>query len=313
MWILKRKLGDLARGLAGAMPPPLRINLRPLKEEPEWVKTEAARSLESELLSLGFKRAGDFEVEEMVDVSIRAYAGPDQASAAYLFSHPAKPRPVLDLIRLFKDGTSLCTSNGDDERLEQCPEHPNLKLPGASAKALWDELESHSTRQQALPLPAHTLADTYQKGYAKIMDWRVEKGGVSEAELLAQAGDSDEETLAQARLQFRQQHLSELEELLGLRFQEQSKLSIQRWEEIRDRLFFVHDRFTPEELHQIVHEDQIYWLESPVRKPEQGGRDGFKQMLELLGAEVGVEHLETLGGTIPADVYVMPEPPEDDC
>ena len=44
-----------------------------------------------------------------------------------------------------------------------------------------------------------------------------------------------------------------------------------------------------------------------------GQLESFKQMLELLGAEVGVEHLETLGGTIPADVYVMPEPPEDDC
>ena len=293
--------------------PPLRINLRPLKEEPEWVKTEAARSLESELLSLGFKRAGDFEVEEMVDVSIRAYAGPDQESAAYLFSHPAKPRPVLDLIRLFKDGTSLCTSNGDDERLEQCPEHPNLKLPGASAKALWDELESHSTVQQALPLPANILAETYEMGYAKIMDWRIEKGGVSEAELLAQAGDSDEEALAQARLQFRQQHLSELEDLLGLRFQEQSALSTQRWEAVRDRLFYVHDRFTPEELHRIIYEDHIYWLESPVAKPEKGGREGFRELLHLLGADIGIEHLESVEGTIPADVYVMPEPPEDDC
>ena len=81
VWILKRKLGDLARGLAGAMPPPLRINLRPLKEEPEWVKTEAARSLEPELLSLGFKRAGDFEVEGLVEEAKAEIKGNKLASA----------------------------------------------------------------------------------------------------------------------------------------------------------------------------------------------------------------------------------------
>lgn len=311
VWALKRKFMGMFDGLGMGGAPPLEISLRSLNEDPGWLEDSRARTAHAELLSLGFSVAGDFEVTELDEVFVRAYASCDHQTAAYLFRHPAKDGPVLDIVRLFSDDTSLCLSNGDEDGLEQCPQHLNIKQPGAAPRRLLEKLEAKSEGRTAQPILPSQAAEVYEQGYARLMAWRVERGGVTESEIRAQAsGKITDEELALAKEQLRSQNLMQLQELLGNRYKKQSDLSVSRWEEVRYRLLYAHDLYTPSEIQQALSNEYLPWRDIPT--PTTGGRAGFRELLEKLD-DHGLEHIGEVSGTTPADVYVLPEPPDDDC
>lgn len=313
IWLLSRKLGAYLPTLAeGAADVPLRISLRP-RESFDWSQEEPAQSQIQELLGLGFQPDGHYLVEEMGGVAMAAFVEPESGAAAYLCQHPALPLGFLDLIHLYEDGTSLTLSNLKNQGVDPCPAHPNLKMVGATPTELFRSLRDRSQSKTVKKIRAEQSKDVYERGHAAIMDWRVEKGGVSDEEIRANSpGEMSEQEWEQAREVFHQQHLGQVNELLRIRFSEQTQMSVQEWEQVRDRLLFVHDRLRPQDVQSLV-EGEFYWLEEEVTAPIKPGREGFAELLGRLQMKNSLSQLGQVSGNIGADVYLCPEVPEDDC
>lgn len=309
--IRKKLLGllDGLQGMASSGPPPLRISMVGLESAPEWVSEPHAQTVTTALLEAGFKHGGDFLIPEACDATMRAYLSSDGTTAAFLCKHPAKPECFLDLVREYADGTTLTVSDAQDLGLEACPAHPNVKFTGQPLSVLLKELEDRSQDREAVVMAVEQLAPTYKRGYAALMDWRVEKGGITREEMLANAGrDMEESEIPQALEQFRQQNLEQTQELLMIRYSEQTQLPVARWEEVRERLIFVHDRLRHEDVRAMA-EGLVYWLDHTLPQPGKSGREGFQQMLNHLPPGVVVEKVGEVTGSIPADVYLEPLEP----
>ena len=303
VWSVRRKLAGLVEELQGVaeFSTPLRIKLSPVCEPFPWLAETKAQRICSEMKSLGFEDAGNFQVPELQNASLKAFAWPQQSMYAFLCHHPAKEECFLDIIRAFEDGTSVTLSDVEDTGVDPCPAHRNLKRPGSTAAALVKELRKASGKKKAIPASVDEAAPQYEKGYAAIMDWRVERGGVSEDELLAQADeDTTEEELAAARVEFRLAHLMQLDELLRIRYRE--KIGEMEWALIEDDVIIIHDRLTPREVKQMM-EETLFDLEGEVVLPKHSGRAGVGEILEKLPSTHEVNKHGDIPGTVEADVY----------
>lgn len=310
--LLRKKLLGFLEGMqamASSGAPPLRITMVGLESPPDWVSESHAQSATEALLAEGFVHGGDFQVPEAGGATMRAFLSSDGTAAAFLCKHPAKPECFLDVIREYEDGTTLTVSDAQDMGLESCPAHPNIKFTGQPLSVLLQELENRSQDRVAVTFTVDQLTSAYKRGYAALMDWRVEKGGITREEMLANAGrEMEESEIPQALEQFRQQNLEQVQELLMIRYSEQTQLPVARWEEVRDRLVFVHDRLQIDDVRALA-ENMVYWLESPLPQPGKPGREGFQQMLNHLPPGIVVEKIAEVSGSIPADVYLEPEEP----
>ena len=305
VWRVGRKLAGMVEELEGLteFATPLRIKLSAAPEPFPWLSDSKAQRICSEMKSLGFEEAGNFEVPELQNASLKAFAWPQQSMYAYLCHHPSKEQCFLDIIRVFEDGTSVTLSDVEDTGVDPCPAHRNLKRPGSTAAELVKELRKASGKKKALPASVEDAAAQYEKGYAAIMDWRVERGGVSEDELLAQADeDTTEEELAAARVEFRRTHLFQLHELLRIRYEE--KIGAMEWALIEDKSFICHDRLTPREVQQMV-QQALLDREQEVPLPKQSGRAGMAEILEKLSARHEIIKHGNIPGTVEADVYTF--------
>ncbi len=297
----------MAQGLAalGALEPPLRIRLKASSSPPVWLEEQESQEQEEGLKRIGFETAGDFQIPEF-ETSLRAYIHPENGMAAYLFRHPALEESFLDLVYVFVDDTSVTVSNAQDSKVDQCPEHPNINLVGASPRQLFEKLESLKEGRPVRAVEAETAAQTYEKGYAQGMDWRVEKGGVSEAEILAQAEEPlTPEQLETVRNQFRHQHLGQVEELLRLRFLEQADLSAAEWETVNNRLTSVHEFLEPDDLASLA--EELLESEEELAPPSRGDRLGFQELLEREGK--ALQGYGQVSGTLEAEIYLLPDDP----
>ena len=305
VWSVRRKLVGLVEDLQAVMDfsTPLRIKLCAVAEPFPWLSETKAQRICSEMKSLGFEDAGNFEVPELQSASLKAFAWPQQSMYAYLCHHPAKEECFIDIIRVFEDGTSVTLSDVPDTGVDPCPAHRNLKRPGSTAADLVKELRKASGKKKALPASVAEAATRYEKGYAAIMDWRVERGGVSEDELMAQADeDTTEEELAAARVEFRMAHLLQLDELLRIRYEE--KIGAVEWALIEDQAVIVHDRLTPREVQQMVKE-AMPDLEEEVPLPKQSGRVGMNEIVKQLPVKQEMTKHGDIPGTVEADVYIF--------
>jgi len=294
LWLLKKKLA----GLMGPTAPPLRINLQPVEDLP-WDEDPKAKLTLNELENSGFQYAGDYKIENL-GATVRSLVWPEENLAAYLCNHPALENCFLDLVRIFEDGTTLTVSDAQEQQVDDCPAHPSIKIPDASVAELLEVMTTTTADRASRPIEPENAATIYEQGYAAIMDWRVERGGVSIEEIRRHAeGDLSAEQLREAQQVFHQQHLDQLQELLEIRYRESVALPEEQYYEY----LYIHDRMTPQDLARFAEERLELDAGTSVHPPSTGGREGFKELNRLLSSRERVTHVGRLEGTIPADVY----------
>jgi hypothetical protein len=161
----------------------------------------------------------------------------------------------------------------------------------------------------------------FESAYADEMDWRASKGGVSEREIRAIAAMSGEESgdsIVEATREIaRRQAEDHLQSRLVQEFQTHTRLRVKEWEEVEDRLVFVHDGMPRENLIELVEswsdaefeDEDDDELELPANLPS---RALFAKLNARLPQERRFRKLDTVAQPVEADVYVAPEGGSDD-
>jgi hypothetical protein len=330
---LKEGLMGLAKAFGGGVPP-FRINVTPA-EEPIWERAEAAAAATKAMESLGYSTIGDFEIDEMGDVLLRAFVNPEQCSYCAMYEHDAAGM-FADFVVTYEDATALTVSTSPDQGMDR-PEFATmvrLQLsledePEASVKQMHERLVQERGGRPAIPAAADLFKTVFEDSYHKEMDWRIERGGPTAQEVrnAAAAGgqeEPDDEAIKMVQSTWQQAIGDFFDEQLREGFVEQSDMSAAEWEKARHRLQFVHDRTHQESLignlawqmmdddddERDPHEDACDRLR-PVFEQAGDVRAGYRAAQELLPENRRSTFHKSVTEPLAADVWIGPD--DDDC
>jgi hypothetical protein len=293
LWMLKRKLTQFANSISSALTPPLEISLRPLNPV-RWADPRVEPT-GAQLQAQGFRSIGAYAIKELKGTNISAWIHPEEKVYGVVYEHP-QVGVWCDVVSQYEDGTSCTHSSAPDSGLDQDPRNPNYKLPAQSPEVL---LQAHLQTRPPHPTSLHAsgFEADFVRAYRETMEWRISRG-TTQAEIsqvAALMGQTFEPQVLEQGFQMQQiQERAQLDELLRKHFLQKTSISAAEWDKISDRVVFVHDGLSEDELEELGFGDL----------PEEGTpRDRAR--------ESNARHLGTLQQPVEADVYVLPEEDEE--
>jgi hypothetical protein len=196
---------------------------------------------------------------------------------ALIYDHP-QAGVWLDLVCRYQDGRNYTYATAPQSGLVN-PTYLKIENhPGAEPGELLQHCLATRPSDGLLPTPADEFPRRFESAYAREMEWRGERGGPSEEEIRAIAVKSGQEPtpefVGEVKEMWRSQYRYHLDEQLRDAFMEQGGLSAKRWEEVRERLFFIHDRLTESDLMDSL--EPALLLELNVQRPG-GDDDGWDE------------------------------------
>lgn len=268
-WVLRAKwrrfqqsLKQLATALGGGVPP-FRIELEPCTE-PEWDEAAACADFTAEAKRRGFREAGDFRIEAM-EVNLRGFVHEDDRVCLALYQSD-EAGLFADAVALMPGDVAMTVSSAPETGLERPEFSPIVHLKAdlsadaiAGLTDLLEALDTHTPKENRQPVTTEGFPTLFTDAYAREMDWRVERGGVSEAEVRAsaQAGGlepPDDAQVQQVQRAWRRAICQFVEEELRQAYLKSGKISAADWDRWEDDLLLVHDRLDPRDLAQT-----LYW------------------------------------------------------
>lgn len=331
LWLrrLLRKLGgsieNQLEGLAAAMEqsiPPFRINLKRLPAV-EWQQPDEAALLIEPLRQAQFDEVGSFAIQPG-DVALMAFCRESDSIYAVVYQHP-KAGVWLDLVTRYQDGSRLTYCTQRDTQLDR-PEHIGMRFhEGMPADELLSRFLAERPSQPAEPMSADDFVGHFEQAYAESMDWMMARGGPTAEEILRQCEQGGKECTQMIVSAIRRAWSAAIEAFYDQQLKERFLADVQppaaRWEQIRDRLVFVHDRLSVEQLAALCDEEFDDFDEededdegSPRARNALALADGsaspraaFAQWNAAVESEQRYEKIGELAEPLAADVYLSPE------
>ncbi len=298
--------------------PPFRVALRPLKHHTWEDGSEVALSA-AYLRSVGFVEIGNFDVHD-TESYVSAWRHPRERIYACLFEDFERGE-WAELRTYYKDGSVVTYSSGPNDFLDRPKNNTHCFFFGESTEELHRNFLENRPNKKSRDAAAEGFANRFESYWAREMDWQIAQGGPSAEsfhKICSRFGvaptnevvESMQDDWRVAINQFR-------EEQLQKKFLEQANLSATAWENLRDRLVFIHDGLSNEELVGI-YADSLNWVEEEYdfdvqfEKAEEMAdskkpREAFRLLNESLPAQRRFEWKLRIDQPIVADIYVEPE------
>ena len=334
---LEKKLAEM--GALYPPVPPFRVTLESC-DEPEWPHPKVVDQATSDLEAIGYEAVGDYSIQEMYPLTLRAFANPQAGAYAVVYDFAGdSPGVVVDLVTQFHDKTGVTCSNAPIQGLDEPPwEEKHLVQKKIEEGAIADiaaKLEEVAAGRDKLSVAADRFVQVFQDAYGRKMDWQVNRGGLTADEirrnlaLVHGVDDADEvqdEVVEAVQSQWRSAIARFVSDKTRERFlRHVTKMSASQWEDIRDRLYIVHDRSVSEELIDEL-QDRLMDLEVDLEEDHEfdsrqgeieemlkphfadcSPREGFEAAQAVLPASQRYKRIARITGPWPADVYVEPD------
>ncbi len=298
--------------------PPFRVALRPVKHHTWEEESEVALSA-AYLRSVGFVEIGNFDIHD-TESYVSAWRHPRERIYACLFEDFERGE-WAELRTYYKDGSVVTYSNGQDDLVDRPNDKCYRFLTGASLEKLYKEFLKNRPNKKSRDAAAEGFARRFESYWAEEMDWRIAHGGPSVENLRNICERNGMEATTEAiesmqddwRVAINEFH----EQQLQMKFLEQADLSATAWENLRDRLVFIHEGLGRDELVEI-YADSLNWIEDEddfqiqFEKAEEMAdskkpREAFRLLNESLPAQRRFEWKLRIDQPIVADIYVEPE------
>lgn len=235
----------------GGMAPPLRIDLEPMQEA-DWSDGDKADLISETLAELGYEPDGLFEAYAPLQIEMQGFRNSQSSSFAALYEIKQMDRLCLDLVADLSDGTHITVSNAEDKGLDHPQfsklirlDHLDLSEPEQVREMharLLEELQGETT----VDLTGQKFEDNFESFWAREMDWRMERGGVTTEEVIrisARNGEPEpsEEEIELAKRPWKQQIDNFITDQIRKDYLNNTNMSGKEWEETLDRLVIVHE------------------------------------------------------------------------
>ena len=337
-WKLRSWTGDLAKkmeeftnrfnpammGMVNV--PPMRISLSPANPS-EAMHAEDLERVTLELQALGFQRGDLFNMGDIGGVC-RNLWHPQQNLEAAVYDHPLLGVWV-EFVAWFADGTELTYANNQQPSLlDPVPGHENRHFPGEQIAVLWERFRNDLPSKSRLAVDPKSFQQRFEKAYRDEMDWRISRGGVTEAEILRIAptgsGDADDRLIQTVQSAWQMRIAQHFDDQLRKAYLQGESMSLSEYESTRKKLIFIHDRTAPEQLLMYsLHDDSAdtagdlddsdefddgenFSARMRMRQRCQttSPRAIFRELLDSHQLRGDYRHVQEMTDPVPADVYV---------
>jgi hypothetical protein len=338
-----KKLAKIFEQLgAGQGVPPFRVTLQKTNDL-EWKNSKAIDGISQALEGVGYQPAGDFRFNEVFGAQMRAMV--NTKVNAYAAITQVNDILFVDIVSFFADDDHVTVSNSAETGLDR-PEWSrmhrlkiDLQAEPAAVVQLHERLVEEQGRRATVPATVAEFPKVFVRAYAREMDWRIARGGVTADEVRRSCECSgteppSDEAVAMVIQSWRIAISNFIDEQLRERFLKYvTKMSAAEWEDVRDRLYFVHEHSDREcvmatlagsvemdedEDDEADNEDgmdeRIGDLNNRLRPLFAGStvRDAFMKAQVLLPEEHRYRRVASIKTPYGADVYVEPQSRDGD-
>ncbi len=324
---------QILEGTGGGVPP-FRIHLQ-RSPDVTWRKATAIESISAELAQLGYSPVGDFAVPETEGLLLRGFWHPQVMSYAALYDHP-EVGVFTDFYLSLHDKEKtihLSVSNSPESGMDRPEWAPlirvevDLEQEPSAVQRLHQRLVEAQADRQVDPASAAEFESKFIQAYADEMDWRIQRGGVTEEEVrrvaaLHQQDPPDQATVEMIQEMWRNAITEFVTTQIREAFLTKTSMSAAEWEAKRDRVLVVHDHvdleilinqlcweMIPEDLDEDAEEralrDAHHRISSAFKNLSI--RQGFAEIQRLLPASKRYEWLGQVDSPWPADLYLEPD------
>src|SRR3569623_156003 len=312
------KMGDLA-GQLGQAVPPLRIKLRQLGTS-QWQRGAEAEALIEPLRLAGFDEIGCFAMEPS-EVLLQAFCLKAESVLAIVYEHP-QAGVWLDLVTRYRDGSKITYATLRDTLLDRQENNVIRFHAGIPADELLTQFMAERPQKPMAPVAVDDFPGYFERAYAESMDWIISRGGPTEEEIRRQCEARGEECSPLMVMAVRGAWSAAIDafyqDQLKERFLADSRVNASRWEQIRDRIVFIHDRIDSDRLQALCEhefdEDEddsgLYDTRPASSVMAQGSisaREIFARWNSAARNRRKYEKIGELSVPVAADVYVSPE------
>lgn len=270
------KFAEMLSHLGGAPVPPFRIKLKPRSEvmeeddevedflnEPDTFE-KSCREFED----LGFQKIDDYYVEE-IGLSITAFIQRSSSTYGVVYDHPIAG-VWCDVVRRYDDGASWTFGSNQDSLMDY-PDNKTIKYyPELSLSEMYEKFLAEAPDEEIVIVPDEEFPKFFERAYAEEMDWRIERGGATEAEIRRicerDGTECTPENVEMIQLQWRTAISMFQSERALKRFRKENDLSKRDWEDLSCEAVVVHQEMQAEEILQAI--DEEYYPGSPFEMPD---------------------------------------------
>jgi len=276
-----------------------------------WRKPQAAERFIETLRQLGFQDAGSYEVQGQPGLLLQALVKVDESVHGLVCERP-RFGTWVELSTRYEDGTRFTyTTKNRGIFLNPLPSHQIVRGNEDNAQALYDRLLRDRPRKFAKPVSAAEFAEFYERAYTEYQDWVSVRGGYSEEEIKAALAASGKRLSAGlvgiAREVLARRAALGLELVLRARYGVLTGLSAEQVESALDRLAFIHDRLTLDDVVETINQ----WVSpdaqvSAAEPLHAAPRLAFAALNERLVEGRRFRKLCAMCEPVAADVYEAP-------
>ncbi len=232
----------------GAGLPPLQIALVP-DPAPDWTGRAPFAAVIDEFRALGFTSVGPFEIEGIAGARLLGFCHPGSGIFGGCYNHPAAGC-FVDVCATLEDGLELTVTNAPaGGEMDTRPGTEKVFRAGQPLAALHAALLEKIAGRAVRPCPTERFQEEFVAAYARDMEWRTNRLGISEAEFRRVAANQKkpctEEQLIAAFRETKLQELRQWTEEAAEEFARTASLSVSRWKEFEDALLIYRDDFHP--------------------------------------------------------------------
>lgn len=309
---LRRKMGTLGNSFSGLMDaaeamsdtvPPFRIQLEPANHR-DWIDTASADTICEELESRGGTRIGRFATSPPT-VLLEAWHLADKHLFVVIYEHPVAGL-WFEAGYEFEDETLFAYSNGPDHHMGNPPWTTFEFRTGTPAAELLDAVIADRPDKPTVATSAESFPPRFEKSWARDMDWRISNGGPTEEEIrktfengIAAESDSEEQmqhamsTADQLEMveQIRSMWRDRINEFLETQLRESwivaSEVSALDWDRVRDRVIFIHDGLTSDDLAE--HLEQYLYANLTTAEEIEYENDEYERISEEVTGQLATQ------------------------
>ncbi len=314
-WFIRMVRKFIKAELESPGAPPCRVNPE-VESSPAWRSLGIVNGFADEFRAAGFEEISAYSIPEMGGLQMLALVNLKERLYGVIYDHK-QIEPTFDVVCEFEDETGVSATNSDlGKPLDQRPDHKSLWLGKVSvAQAVKAVNEQQAGAPRKIVSAASFLAD-FKKGYAKSMNWRMKKGGVSREEIkrTAEAGGNKltDEQLDESYRDLRENYLRELQAGCIAQYLDEQKPAASEWEKIRECAFAVPETMDVKEVSEAIagmvtlDEEQRHALDKLEKTFGETGVDVTRKIVARNIASLGLETLGEVREPVPALILKAP-------
>lgn len=280
---------SLQEGLAQQVPP-FRIKLENLdnEEEEDWLSEEHQEEfteITAELEQSGFTRISDYRCGEGMFV-MRAMVDTSTGTYAMVYCHLVAG-VFAEVSRVYEDGTSWTYSKQTYHGMDVMPTSHQKYLPEKTIEEIVQRFRADAPEEDIVRVEPEQFAAWFEKLYAKEMDWRMDRGGITEDEILRvstlKGNEITDAQVRQIKSRWRQAINFFQSQRALTQYRKEAELDSYQWDHLQGRAVVVFDKMQAEDLLGLVDEEYAYNIEDEDDeevKPKQ--REKWSQQLGQL-------------------------------